>query len=122
VSQRIDVRNIDSQSFTTVLGSQRVRFFIYFQESRDINAENGWFADVELLSGDNPSIVMLGSRLQTFQSILHLFTDSFFGAILVIPISVPFEDLTQDSPWGVSHILEYFTQDEVNSFGETFFT
>ena len=113
MSQIIPVTNDFRQTFTTVLNNQRVRFNIYYLADDSGLSKDGWFCNMTLLSGET-QIIVTGQRLESLAPIAKNIVSQFSGRIYVVPITSPPQDLTNDSPWGITHRLIYFTEEEID--------
>jgi hypothetical protein len=109
--QIISVTQDKRQRFTTVLENQRVDIVIYYIKDY-IAGNSGWFINMTLISSVN-EVIVLGNRLNSFQFVARGVPTNFQGAIVPLPITVPFEDLTGETPWGVTHNLLYFSPDDL---------
>lgn len=112
MAQLLPVTNDVRQSFTTVVNSQKIKLTIYYLNDDLELASTGWFCDMELLSGTE-SIIISGARLRSQLQIAKNVVSDFSGGIFVVPITSPHEDLTSLTPWGNTHQLVYFTEDEL---------
>jgi len=110
--QVIDLTNDKRQGFTTVLDNQRVRILLYYlSDFTGVQGGDGWFINLILLS-ETEEIIALGERLATFERVAKNIPSSLVGAIVPVPVTIPFEDLVNKTPWDSTHKLIYLTASE----------
>lgn len=116
--QIIPVTQDKRQRFTTVLENQRLDIVIYYIADYINEGQTaGWFINVTLISDVN-EIIILGNRLNPFQFVARGIVSSFQGAIIPLPITIPFQDLTNETPWGITHNLVYFSPTDIQLLEE----
>ena len=113
MAQLISPTDDARQTFTTILNNQKVRLNIFYLESALDGLNNGWYADFILFS-DTEEVIVQGQRLESLQAVGAGLLSDFDGAIIVVPITNPIQDLTDIEAWGTTHNLVYFTDEELN--------
>ena len=101
------------QTFTTILDNQKVRINLAFLDSFIDNLNNGWYGDLILFTDTEETIVQ-GQRLESGSALGGGLISDFTGAIIVVPITNPIQDLISIDAWSTTHNLVYFSQDELN--------
>ena len=113
MAQIIAVTNDARQTFTTVLNGQKVRLNAFFLVDNPQNGiVAGWYVDLFLIGATTDPVVQ-GTRLTSYISILDHLVTSFNGGIVPIPLTSPPTDLNSREPWGTTHLLVYFTNEEL---------
>ena len=112
MAQRIPVTNDVRQTFSTILGTQKVRLRIYYVADTLSLGAAGWFCDLILLT-DTPQIIVTGERLLTATQVAKDIITDFSGAIFVVPVTSPPQALNATEPWNITHQLVYFTAAEL---------
>jgi len=105
--QILPITNNVNQVFSTVLNGTELKFRCWYQDVGE-----GWYFSVEFANGDKIKTgVRMNSEAPFFESTL---TD-FGGDILPLPTITPGAELGLE-PWGNTHLLVYFTPDEIADF------
>ena len=113
MAQLINPTNDARQSFTTVVGTQRIRVNLAYLEGIVANLVASWFIDLILLTDVETPIVQ-GWKLSTSVEVGYKLGSLLEGAIVPIPITAPSQDLVSIDAWGITHQLVYFTEQDLN--------
>ena len=113
MSQLLAITNDARQTFTTIVGSQKIRLNIFYLEDQTEQLNNGWYCDLILIT-DTEEIITQGERLVSSVPISFNVPSDFTGYLIPIPITSPGQNLISIYAWDVTHQLVYFTQDEID--------
>lgn len=114
--QIINLENIASQRFNTVLNSQRLEIEINYIADGCGNAQNGWYINATLITATETEIVSLGSKINADVQLFQGVSTTFNGGIFAISITSPKQDLIDANPWGITHLLIYLTNEEIEFY------
>lgn len=102
--QTVPITNDASLRFNTTLGGQTVTI-----ESRYSPASLGWHFTITLSDG---TAVVSGARMQSGVRLLLNIPSDFSGDLVALPLTKPDAPLGRN-PWGNTHRLVYFTDEEI---------